>query len=132
MATRYAFLFLGASLTLSSFGQLVINEVDYDQPGNDGAEFIELKNTGSTAVDMSTIAVMMVNGSSGTGVVYASYFSEDWPMLAPGAYFTLCGDTTAGCDAPPYACEQCRPERSHGCHRIDPPRRQLFCGPLGL
>lgn len=99
MATRYAFLFLGASLTLSSFGQLVINEVDYDQPGNDGAEFIELKNTGSTAVDMSTIAVMMVNGSSGTGVVYASYFSEDWPMLAPGAYFTLCGDTTAGCDA---------------------------------
>ena len=27
-------------------GQLVINEVDYDQPGTDSAEFIELLNTG--------------------------------------------------------------------------------------
>ncbi|MGV9011344.1 MAG: lamin tail domain-containing protein [Flavobacteriales bacterium] len=99
MVKRYAFLLFGATFFLPAFSQLVINEVDYDQPGNDGAEFIELKNTGTLPFDMSTIAVRMVNGSSAVGVVYKSYFSDDWPMLAPGAYFTLCGDTTAGCDA---------------------------------
>jgi hypothetical protein len=29
---------------------LVINEVDYDVPSSDTTEFIELKNTGSTAI----------------------------------------------------------------------------------
>lgn len=99
MLLRYAFLLFSATLMVPAFSQVVINEVDYDQPGTDAAEFIELKNTGSTPFDMSTIAVRMINGSSGTGVVYQSYFSDTWPMLAPGAYFTLCGDTAAGCDA---------------------------------
>ncbi len=99
MAQRYAFALLAATFAFPAFSQLVINEVDYDQPGSDAAEFLELKNTGTSPFDLSTIAVLMVNGSSGTGVVYGSYFSDDWPMLAPGAYFTLCGDPNAGCDA---------------------------------
>ena len=98
MAQRYTFLLLAASISLPTFSQLVINEVDYDQLGSDAAEYLELKNTGADAVDLSTIAILMVNGSSGSGVVYKSYFSDSWPMLAPGAYFTLCGDPTAGCD----------------------------------
>jgi len=98
MAQRYTFLLLAASISLPTFSQLVINEVDYDQLGSDAAEYLELKNTGADAVDLSTIAILMVNGSSGSGVVYKSYFSDSWPMLAPGAYFTLCGDSTAGCD----------------------------------
>jgi hypothetical protein len=32
---------------------LVINEVDYDQSSTDAAEFIELKNTGTEAVDLT-------------------------------------------------------------------------------
>ncbi|MBZ0206800.1 MAG: lamin tail domain-containing protein [Flavobacteriales bacterium] len=99
MATRYLFLLLAACFTFPAFSQLVINEVDYDQPGSDAAEFLELKNTGTDPFDLSSIAVLLLNGSSGTGVVYGSYFSDDWPMLAPGAYFTLCGDPNAGCDA---------------------------------
>ncbi len=31
---------------------LVINEIDYDQPSTDTAEFIEIKNTGSSAVNL--------------------------------------------------------------------------------
>ena len=99
MAQRYSFLLLAASFTIPAFSQLVINEVDYDQVGSDAAEYLELKNTGTTDFDLSTVAVLMVNGSSGSGVVYQSYFSDSWPMLAPGAYFTLCGDANAGCDA---------------------------------
>lgn len=99
MAPRYLFLLLAACFTFSAFSQLVINEVDYDQPGSDAAEYLELKNTGTDPFDLSSIAVLLLNGSSGTGVVYGSYFSDDWPMLAPGAYFLLCGDPNAGCDA---------------------------------
>lgn len=99
MAPRYILLLFVAALSAPAVGQLVINEVDYDQPGNDSTEFVELRNNGDAPVDLSTIAVRMINGSSGTGVVYRSYFSDTWPLLAPGGYFTLCGDTTAGCDA---------------------------------
>lgn len=98
MAQRYTFLLLAASFTFPAFSQLVINEVDYDQVGSDAAEYLELKNTGTDAFDLSTVAILMVNGSSGSGVVYKSYFSDSWPMLDPGAYFTLCGDPNAGCD----------------------------------
>lgn len=99
MAQRYTLLLLATAFTFPAFSQLVINEVDYDQAGSDAAEYLELKNTGTVDFDLSTVAVLMVNGSSGSGVVYKSYFSDTWPMLAPGAYFTLCGDPNAGCDA---------------------------------
>ena len=48
---------------------LVINEVDYDQPGTDTAEFVELKNTGSSAVDLGELTLELVNGSSGASGV---------------------------------------------------------------
>ena len=44
--------------------QLVINEVDYDQPGSDNAEFMELYNPGPNAVDLDSLAVVFVNGSN--------------------------------------------------------------------
>ncbi|MFT3885724.1 MAG: lamin tail domain-containing protein [Flavobacteriales bacterium] len=83
-------------LATTANAQLVINEVDYDQPGTDSAEFLELKNTGSTAYPMGNVSVVLVNGSSGTPSVYASITSPDWPALAGGGYFTLC---PSGCDA---------------------------------
>ena len=43
---------------------LVINEIDYDQPGSDSAEFLELYNPDSTTVDLSYVDVVLVNGSN--------------------------------------------------------------------
>jgi cysteine-rich repeat protein len=44
---------------------VVINEVDYDGPGTDVAEFIELHNGTPHAVDLSNMALVLANGSSG-------------------------------------------------------------------
>ncbi len=78
---------------------VVINEIDYDQPGTDGAEFIELRNNGAAAVDLDPFALQLVNGSGGGAAVYATI---DLPAasLAPGEFFVVCGNasTTANCD----------------------------------
>ena len=48
---------------------LVINEIDYDQLGADTAGFVEIANTGSSAVSIDGLAVVLVNG--GDGAEYA-------------------------------------------------------------
>ena len=45
---------------------LKLNEVDYDQPGSDVGEFIELYNNGTSAVSLANLAVVLVNGSNST------------------------------------------------------------------
>ena len=76
---------------------VVINEIDYDQPSTDMAEFIELKNTGSVPADLSLFHLDLVNGSGGT-----VYLSIPLPAveLAVGGYFVICASsaTTALCD----------------------------------
>ena len=44
--------------------QVVINEIDYDQVGTDIAEFIELKNTGFTPVNLDTFSIRLINGGA--------------------------------------------------------------------
>lgn len=58
----------------SSFSQVVINEVDADNPGSDNKEFVELK---SSLPNFSLDGYVMVffNGQSGAGTL--SYFSLD-------------------------------------------------------
>lgn len=41
-----------------------INEVDYDQPGADDAEFIELINRGEESAEMSGLVIELVNGDN--------------------------------------------------------------------
>jgi hypothetical protein len=78
--------------------QLVINEVDYDQPGTDASEFLELKNIGTTAYPMDEVAVILVNGSGGAPATYLTISSDTWPDLAPGAYFVICANgSTPNC-----------------------------------
>ena len=76
---------------------LVINEIDYDQPGTDRAEFIELKNVGAADVNLDGVAVELINGSNDT-----VYNTIDLPAttLAAGDYFVICGDpfNTPNCD----------------------------------
>jgi predicted extracellular nuclease len=96
----------GAANSASSTGctvpvrsALVINEIDYDQPGTDTAEFIELKNVSSAPVDLDPYELRLVNGNGGGASVYQAI---DLPavLLAPGDYFVICGDaaSTPNCD----------------------------------
>ena len=52
--------------------QLLINEIDYDQDGQDLAEFIELFNPGPAQVDLAGWTLELIDGSSG-----ALYMSID-------------------------------------------------------
>src|SRR6185503_8599946 len=40
---------------------LVINEIDYDQPGTDTAEFVEIRNNDVVSVDLSGYNIQMIN-----------------------------------------------------------------------
>jgi Lamin Tail Domain len=42
--------------------KLVLNEVDYDQVGTDGNGFVEIANTGGSAVDLAGVDLVAVNG----------------------------------------------------------------------
>jgi predicted extracellular nuclease len=79
-------------------GALVVNEIDYDQPGTDGAEFLEIENTGDEPVDLDPYAVTLANGSLGG----ATYQMVDLPAtpLAAGDFFVVCANATTvtNCD----------------------------------
>jgi len=47
-------------------GDLVINEVDYDNVGAEDFEFVEIFNAGANPVDLSTVDLLIVNGNNGT------------------------------------------------------------------
>ena len=67
---------------------LVLNEVDYDQPGIDYGEFVEIYNSRPTARDLSGLVLILVNG--GTSEEYRRYdLSDAGPSLAAGAYLVV-------------------------------------------
>ncbi len=78
-------------------GELVINEIDYDQAGTDRGEFIEIKNVGTTGADLGGVQLQLVNGNGGS--VYNTIALPSI-TLAPGDYFVVCGDSAQvfGCD----------------------------------
>ncbi len=51
-----------------SFGQLIINEIDYDQPSTDDAEFVELTGPAGT---YSQVVLQLINGNNNE--VYGTY-----------------------------------------------------------
>jgi hypothetical protein len=80
--------------------QVVINEVDYDQPGTDNAEFIELLNVGTSAFPLQYLQVVLVNGNAGASAVYATLENVSWPSLPAGSFFVLCANAaTPNCNA---------------------------------
>ncbi len=72
---------------------IVINEVDYDNPGTDNAEWIELRNNGSIAYDLNGYKVELVNGSAGGAAVYKTIVLPTF-SLAPGAYYVIGNNAT--------------------------------------
>ena len=69
--------------------KLVINEVDYDQAGADVAEFVEIVNPNTSAVDLADYRIELVNGSNGRR--YGSYTTTG--RLAAGGYFVIADQT---------------------------------------
>lgn len=63
---------------------LIINELDYDMPGPDSAEFVEIVNP--TAVNISTDGLFLVYVNGDTGLPYAIIPLAPLGMLAPGDY----------------------------------------------
>jgi len=65
---------------------LLVNEIDYDQPGStDSAEFIEILNPGSDAVDLADYRIELVDGADDE-----PYQSVDGSgQLAGGAFLVL-------------------------------------------
>ncbi len=84
---------------VSTTPQLVINEIDYDQPGTDTAEFVEIKNVGDTAVSLDGVTLELVNGTGGGAALYQT-IALPAVSLAVGDYFVVCGDSSlvANCD----------------------------------
>lgn len=78
---------------------LVINEIDYDQPGTDTAEFVEIKNVGTTAVNLGGVTIELVNGNGGGAVIYQT-IALPAVTLAASDYYVVCGDaaTVPNCD----------------------------------
>jgi predicted extracellular nuclease len=76
---------------------LVINEIDYDQPGTDTAEFLELANVSSGSIDLDPHSVQLVNGSGAS--VYQTIELPDVD-LAAGDHYVICANatTTPNCD----------------------------------
>ncbi len=72
--------------------KLVINEVDYDQVGADGEGFVELKNTGTTPIELTGIVLVFVDGTD----------SEEYKRvaltgtIAAGGYLVVASDAQNG------------------------------------
>lgn len=72
-------------------GKLVINEVDYDQIGNnDSVSFIELKNIGTAPVALDDFTLVLINGN---GNAPYSTIPLSGGSLAPGAFMVVANAT---------------------------------------
>ena len=77
----------GGVFLTQAHAALVINEVDYDQPGTDQGEFIELFNSGTDDILLDGVTLDLINGTNGS-----AYRSFDLAGLTIGAdaYLVLC------------------------------------------
>ena len=80
--------------------QLVINEVDYNQPGVDSDEYIEIHNVGGGDADLADIALLLVDGNSNT--VYSTIDLTTGGSTLPGGGYLVAGsaDVLSGIDPP--------------------------------
>ncbi len=84
---------LGASTQVATVqvranaGGLMINEVDYDNVGTDSAEFVEIYNASSAAIDLAGYSLYLVNGSG--NAVYKTIDLGSAGTLAAGQYLVV-------------------------------------------
>ena len=65
-------------------GSVLVNEVDYMQPGIDDGEFIELYNPGPGTLSLAGLSLKLIDGADDTA--YAE-IPLDPIMLGAGAFF---------------------------------------------
>jgi cysteine-rich repeat protein len=82
-------------IVASASGGLVINEVDYDQIGTDTAEFVEIFNGSGAPVDLTSITLLLINGSSTPAIVYDTVNLSGVGTLAAGQYLVVGPSTLA-------------------------------------
>lgn len=94
---KLSLLAFASSFTLSANAAIIVNELDYDQPGADTAEFIELFNSGSSTVALNGYSIDLINGFNDS--IYRSIDLSGFDIGANG-YFVVCGDASlvANCD----------------------------------
>ena len=68
---------------------LVINEVDYDEPGTDTTEFIEIYNPTAATIDMSNFAAVLVNGADNKEYTRINLTGS----LSPDSYLVIASAT---------------------------------------
>ena len=87
--TRSAVVLTACIVASQAQAGVIINEVDYDQPGADTAEFIELFNSSGQTVALNGFSLELINGTSS-----ASYRSIDLSgfSMQQGAYLVVCTD----------------------------------------
>ena len=69
---------------------LILNEVDYDNVGSDNAEFVEIYNNTGDTVDLTGIALVLVNGSNDS--VYNTIDLSGGGSLEQGKYLVVAPD----------------------------------------
>jgi hypothetical protein len=69
---------------------LVLNEVDYDQPGTDTAEFVEIYNAGTATASLDGLQVVLVNGATTPAAPYATINLSG--LLGPGQFLVVGSD----------------------------------------
>lgn len=87
--THPALLSAFCGISLNTQSAVIINEIDYDQPGTDNAEFIELYNNGTSAISLDGFSLELINGNNGSG-----YRSIDLAGFSISAndYLVVCND----------------------------------------
>ena len=83
-----------------SVAGLVINEVDYDQPGGDTAEFIEILNTTNAAINLTGYNLYVINCGLNPPAPAATISIASAGMIAPGQYLVVGPDSVV---VPPEA-----------------------------
>jgi len=94
-------------MTAGAAGQAVINEIDYDQPGTDATEFVEIKGTGG--MDLTGWTLTLYNGSTG-----AVYMTVDLSQ-APGGVMPGDGYLVIGAAGVSNVDIVCAAGATHGC-----------------
>jgi cysteine-rich repeat protein len=82
-------------------GRLTLNEVDYDQPGTDDKEFIEIHNDTGAPVDLAGYEIVLVNG--GTNASYGIIDLSSVGALDNGQYLLVCWSDGVAAAAGPGA-----------------------------
>jgi hypothetical protein len=84
---------IDATVSVDMGTNLVINEVDYDQEiSSDTAEFVEIYNAGTAPVDLTNVALVLINGSSSSLKEYKRFdlsAASGGATLAAGAYLVV-------------------------------------------